>query len=143
MQKINSAAALREAIVQLEIAHTEEGKILKQQFHLAYESIKPINLIKNAFKETVESPDLKDNILNTSVGLAAGYVSKLLFVNVSHSPIRKLLGIALQFGITKLVAKNPEAVKSMGKVLLNIIKKKPAADSLNEQQVTKNNTGNV
>ena len=143
MQKINSAAALREAIVQLEIAHTEEGKMLKRQFHLASESIKPINLIKNAFKGTVASPDLKDNILNTSVSLAVGYVSKLLFVNVSHSPIRKLLGIALQFGITKLVEKNPEAVKSMGKVLLNIIKQKPAADSLNEQQVTKNNTRNV
>jgi hypothetical protein len=132
MQKINSAAALRDAIVQLEIAHAEEGKILKQQFHLAYESIKPMNLIKSAFKEAVESPDLKNDIINTSVGLAAGYLSKLLFVNVSHNPIKRLLGIALQFGITQVVAKNPGAVKSIGKELMKIISPEPAADKLKE-----------
>jgi len=132
MQKINSAAALRHAIAQLEITHAEEGKMLKQQFHLAYESIKPLNLIKSTFKEAVESPDLKDNVINTSVGLATGYLSKLLFVNVSHSPVRKLLGIALQFGITQMVAKNPEAVKSIGKKLMKIISPKPVADKLQE-----------
>ena len=130
MQKINSAAALRNAIAQLEITHAEEGKMLKQQFHLAYESIKPLNLIKSTFKEAIESPGLKDNIINTSVGLAAGYLSKLLFVNVSHSPVRKFLGIALQFGITQVVAKNPEAVKSIGKKLMKIISSKPASEGL-------------
>lgn len=126
MQKINSAAALREAILQLEIRHAEEGRLLKKQFHLAYESVKPINLIKNAFKEVVSSGDLKENILNTTIGLAAGYLSKLLFVNVSHSPLRKMLGIALQFGVTKLVVKNPEGVKSLGNALLNKVKSKLA-----------------
>jgi hypothetical protein len=129
MQKINSAAALQDAIAQLEITHAEEGKMLKQQFHLAYESIKPLNLIKSTFKEAVESPDLKDNIINTSVGLATGYLSKLLFVNVSHSPIRKFLGIALQFGITQIVAKNPEAVKSIGKKLMKIISRESVKTS--------------
>jgi hypothetical protein len=136
MQKINTAAALRDAIVQLEIEHAEEGKVLKQQFHLAYESIKPLNLLKSTFKEAAASQDLKDNIVNTSVGLAAGYLSKLLFVNVSHNPIRKLLGIALQFGITKLVATNPETVKSMGKSAMKIIKSKLSSKVINEQQAS-------
>src|SRR5690349_19665478 len=47
-KKINSAETLRQAIARLENTHDEEGKMLKQQFILAYESIKPINLIKNA-----------------------------------------------------------------------------------------------
>jgi hypothetical protein len=96
-----------------------------------------VNLIKSTFKEAVESPDLKDNIINTSVGLATGYLSKLLFVNVSHSPIRKLLGIALQFGITQIVAKNPEAVKSFGKKLMKIISPKSATNSLKEHMSMK------
>ncbi|HLG33789.1 MAG TPA: hypothetical protein VI757_02830 [Bacteroidia bacterium] len=127
MQTINSEATLKDAIVQLEHKRTYEEKILREQFHLACESMKPLNLIKSTFKDAftsgkdaAASPDFKDNIVNTSVGLAAGYLSKLLFVNVSHSPIRKLLGIALQFGITALVAKNPEAIKSMGKGVINI-----------------------
>lgn len=131
-KKINSAETLRLAIVQLEITHTEEGKMLKQQFNLTYESLKPINLIKNAFKEGIASPDLKDNVFSTSVGLAAGYLSKLLFVNVSHSPVRKFLGTALQFVITKVVAKNPEVIKSMGKEFMKIISPKSRADSLTE-----------
>jgi len=124
MRKINSATALREAICKLEIEHAEEGRQLKAQFQLVYESVKPINMIKNTFKDAIASPGLKDTILNTSVGLVTGYLSKLLFVNVSHNPLRKILGLALQFGVTKLVAKNPEGVKTAGKALLNRIKSK-------------------
>jgi len=131
MSKINSAITLRNAIVQLEQKRADEEKMLREQFHLACENMKPVNLIKRAFKdaitpdeEAVSSPGFKKNILNTSVGLAAGYLSKLLFVNVSHSPLRKVLGIALQFGITKVVAKNPEGVKSAGKRFIDMIRRK-------------------
>lgn len=124
MQKINSEARLREAIVKLEYRRTQEEIILREQFHLTCENLKPINVIKSAFKEVVGSTEIKDNVVNTTVGLITGYVSKLLFVNVSHSPLRKLLGIALQFGVTKFVAKNPEAVKSMVNGLKNFISRK-------------------
>ena len=50
MQKTDLSAGLREAIVVLEKRQATEGKILKEQFMLAYESMKPINLIKNTFK---------------------------------------------------------------------------------------------
>ena len=124
MQKINSAISLRDAILQLESKQTEERKLLKKQFHLVYESIKPVNLIKSAFKKVAESRDLKDNILNTSVGLTVGYISKILFQGTSNSPVKKLLGSVLMFGITNLVSKNPEPVKSLGKKILEIIKSK-------------------
>jgi hypothetical protein len=124
MQKINSATGLRDAILQLESRQAEEGKMLKAQFYLAYDSLKPINLIKSTFKATAASRDLKENILNTAVGLAAGYLSKLLFEGVANSPIKKLLGSALMLGITNIVAKNPDTVKSLGKKFLNITRGK-------------------
>ena len=126
MQKISSTTGLREAILQLESRQAEEMKMLKKQFHFVYESIKPVNLIKTAFKEVVESRDLKNNILNTSVGLAAGYISKILFEGTSKGPVKKLLGSILMFGITNIVAKNPEPVKSLGKKFLEIIRGKSA-----------------
>jgi hypothetical protein len=79
-------------------------------------------LVRNTFKEVAASEELTDNIVNTSVGLAAGYVSKTLFEKTSHSPFRKLLGTALLFGVTNLVAKNPDVIKSAGIDLYNIIK---------------------
>ena len=121
MQKINSRADLRNSIIFLENKRDEEGKLLKQQFHLAYESIKPINLIKNTFREASESVELKDSFLITAIGLGAGYFFKKIFIGASRNPLRRLAGAALLFGITKLVAKHPEEVKLAGRVVLKFI----------------------
>jgi hypothetical protein len=121
MEKINTESELRAAIVRLETTQAAEGKILKEQFHLTYESIKPINLIKSTLKEATASMEVKDSLLNISVGLAAGFFSKKLFEGVSHEPLRKLLGSALMLGITTTIAKNPEAVKAAGLGIMKII----------------------
>jgi hypothetical protein len=124
VNKKNQRAALNERIDLLQSRHTLEFMLLKGQFHHTYNSLKPINLFKRTLKEAIESPGLKENIFNTSVGLATGYISKLLFIKVSHSPLRKILGFALQFGITKIVAKHPEEIKSFGNGVLNLIRNK-------------------
>ena len=116
MQTIITEDDLRIAILQLENRQVEEGKILKAQFLVAVESIKPINLIKSVFTEAVESEDLHHNLVNSSVGLSAGYITKMLFQGISHSPLRKFLGTAIMFGIKNLVAQNPEAIKTGGRI---------------------------
>ncbi|MFM9947551.1 MAG: hypothetical protein ACKV1O_06395 [Saprospiraceae bacterium] len=121
MTNINSADELRATILHLEAQQDEEIRILKEQFHLAYESVKPINLIKSTFKQAVDSPEVTNNFLSTVAGLAAGYLSKKLFQSVSHSPIKKLLGTALQFGITTLIARNPEKVKEIGAGIFHLV----------------------
>jgi hypothetical protein len=114
MQKIYSGSDLRIAILELEIRQAEEGELLKEQFHLAYESIKPLNLIKSTLKEAVTSGDLKDDVINSSVGLTAGYITKAVFQGVTRGPLSKILGTVVMFGVRSLIAKNPEAVKSFG-----------------------------
>ena len=115
MEKINSENSLRVAILQLEKEQAAEIMSLKAQYLAAYESVKPINLVKNTVKEITATPELKDEIINASIGLATGYVSKLLFQGNSHSPVRKLFGTVLMFGITNAVTRHPEVVKSLGK----------------------------
>jgi hypothetical protein len=124
MENINSESSLKNAIFLLEVRQKEEEKMLKEQFHLAYESIQPLNIIKNTLKGAAESTEIKDNILNTSVGLAAGFVSKKLFVSVSHSPFKNLLGTAILVGMTNLVTKNPNTIKSLAFGLWNTIRHK-------------------
>ena len=121
MEKITSEAGLKAAILQLELKQAHERKVLRAQYLLAYESMKPINLVKSTFKEVTASPELKDEILNTSIGLATGYLSKMLFQGASHSPVRKLFGTVLMFGITNAVTNHPEVVKSVGKGLVNFM----------------------
>ena len=125
MEKINSQASLRKAILQLESKRAVQEKLLKDEFLLTYNSMKPINMVKSAFRELTQSSDLKDNVLNSLVGLTAGYISKLLFVGFAKNPVKKLIGSALMFGITNVVTKNPEVVKSLGKGLLKMISRKP------------------
>jgi hypothetical protein len=121
MQESNSATSVRETILALEAQRARQGAIVREQLHLTYESIKPINLIRNTFKEVAASHELTDNIINTSVGLAAGYVSKTIFEKVSHSPFRRLLGTVLLFGVTNLVSKNPSTIRSIGTSFFNIV----------------------
>ena len=125
MQNVNSASELKDSILFLESRQAEEGKILKEQFNLTAESLNPINLIKNSFKEVVGSEDTKGNILNTSVGLTAGYLSKMLFERISNNPFKRLLGTALLFGVTNIIAKNPGIIKSVGRTIFSAIRRKP------------------
>lgn len=123
MQTIITETDLRVAILQLESRQAEEAILLKTQFLVAVESIKPINLIKSSLMEAAESEDIKDNLINSSIGLSAGYISKILFQSVSNNPLRKILGTALMFGIKNVVAHNPEIVKSLGAGFFNIVRK--------------------
>jgi hypothetical protein len=121
MQKIDSTSTLSEAILELETRKAEEGKMLKEQVNLAYESIKPINLIRSTFKEAIASQDLREDIINLSLGLVAGYVSKQVFSGLEESPLKKLLGTSLQFGITLFIVNNPETIQAIGDGIIKFI----------------------
>jgi len=120
MSRIKSGSDLKDAIRQLELQQAGEARAVKEHFLVAYESIKPINLIKSIYQEVIESGDLKDKVVNTSVGLTAGFISKLLFQGVTRSPVKKLIGTAIMFGITNVVAKHPKIIKLFGQGAMTI-----------------------
>lgn len=121
MKKTDSETRLREAILQLEKQQAEETALLKEQFHLAAQSLQPLNLLKKTFKAAAVAQDFKQDIINTSIGLGAGYLSKRFLKDVSKGPSKKLIGAALLLGFAAVIVKNPDAVKSFGKNVLNII----------------------
>lgn len=129
MQNITSATELKDAIRSLEETQSVQGRLLKEQFFIVVESIKPVNIIKNTFNEVVSSPDLMSNILTTTIGLTAGYISKKSIVGASGNLFKKLLGTILQFGVTTLVLRNPEAIKSFGQGLIQRFLSKKEVDS--------------
>jgi hypothetical protein len=137
MEQINSSAQLKEAILQLEQQHTLDEHLVKEQFLLAYESMKPINLIKNTIEQVSASQELKDNLTSSAIGLGVGYVSKLAFVGFSHSPLRKIMGAALMYGVSNFVAKHPEKVRAAASVAFMLLKK-VASKSVNTVTKTEN-----
>lgn len=121
MEQLNSGDKLRAAIDELESKRAYEERILKERLHLTYDNLKPANLIKNTLKE-VTSSDQQDNIINTVAAVTAGYLTKLLFQRVSHSPFKKLIATAIQFGVTNAIVQNPKVVKVGVLILSRLLK---------------------
>lgn len=123
METITNATELKKAIQLLEIKQKEEGLLLKEQCKTTYDSLRPINLIKNTLKDLV-TPDLKSNLLDSTLSLAAGYVSKKAVIGSTHNPIKQLLGTVLQMGVTSIVSKNTDSIKSIAATIISSFLKK-------------------
>lgn len=114
MQKTHPYIEIRQRIKILEAEKIEQGQILKADLYELYESLKPINLIKKTMKEISTSPYLVDNLVDSSIGLASGYMSKKLLIGKSDNVLKRIFGNILQFGIGNMVAQHPEVIKSAG-----------------------------
>lgn len=111
MEKINETTALRNSIILLKAKQAEELQLLKEQMHLTYETLKPLNLIKNTFKQAVASPEIKNGLVNNAIGLATGYLSKKVLVGATHNPFKKILGAIIEFSVASYVAKRADNFK--------------------------------
>ena len=123
MEKYTSSNALREAIIELERQQALESRQITVQLIHAFDSIRPINLIKNTVRDVTESKELTDNLVKTSIGLAAGYLTQSLFQRPSHGPLRRLLGTLFSYGITNFLAQNPEILASIGSKIGRLFRK--------------------
>lgn len=119
MEKITSLVGLKESIILLEIQQAYEGQLLKEQFKTTYQNLRPVNLIKNTVKELVATPEFKGNLVDTALSIAAGYLSKKVMVCSTINPIKQLLGAVLQIGVTGIVAKNADGIKSTAMNLIH------------------------
>ena len=130
MKKSNELKALEDAINQLKTQRAQELILLRNQFYLTYESLKPINLIKHTFKEASSSTEIKEGMVSSVIGLTTGYFTKAILIGSSANPIKKILGTLLQFTVATLVAQNSDSIKSIGKVVLDKLFKKPVDNDL-------------
>jgi len=117
MREINSETDLDIAIFQLEAKQAEELKLLKEQFFLTYESLKPANLFRNTMNDVASSPYLIDNIIGTAIGLGTGYLTRKIAIGGSGNIIKRFFGSILQFGVTNIVAQHPNTVRSIGEFI--------------------------
>ncbi len=125
MEKIKSIAELKALISSLEIKQAHEGQLLKSEFRGVYENLQPLNLIKNTFQQLTARTESNENLLNTSISLAAGYLSKKAAVGSTHNPIKQVLGTFLEIGVMNFVSKHSAGIQSVVLYLAkNIFRKK-------------------
>jgi hypothetical protein len=114
MKTSNETDALNELILAEELKYAHNLEQLKEQFHVAYESVKPINLVKNLFHEVTTSPEIKSDLVSNAIGLGTGFITKTLLLGFSHNPIKKAVGTVFEFAVANLVSKHSDRVKLIG-----------------------------
>lgn len=119
MKKLNETDALNELIQLNQQQYDTDLRLLKEQFHIAYESIKPINLIKNLVHEVTASPEIKEDLASNILGLATGFISKKIMIDEKGSTFKKVIGTVLQFAVANVVSKHSANIKAVGTALFN------------------------
>jgi hypothetical protein len=118
--RITSVEALKSAIRVMEVEHQIKEAELKKQFYVVYESLKPVSIIRNTLRGLFSS-SYSEDFSGTAVGAAGGYLVKKILVGSSGSLLRKLIGTALQIGMTSFASHKSDVIKSLGKSLLHRI----------------------
>lgn len=103
---------LNASILLLETRRELEFISLKEKYKATYESLKPLNLIKNTFKDLTSAPDFKEDLINASISIASGYFSKKIAIGTTNNPFKQLAGSLLQMGVTTLVAQNADGIRA-------------------------------
>ena len=124
MKNRNETDALNELIIAGELKYAHDLRQLKDQFDAAYESVKPINLVKNLFHEVTASPEIKNDLVSNAIGLGTGFLTKTLLLGFSHNPIKKVLGTVFEFAVATVVSKHSDKIKLVGGNLFNHFFKK-------------------
>ena len=101
--QVTPAVSLQRRIQHLEQLQMTQVQELKNSAGLLLHSLSPVQLLKSTFKEVSATPNLKTAVLNTAMGIGAGFIGRKLYTGRSHSIISKIAGPAIQFFITNFV----------------------------------------
>lgn len=137
MEQISSYSDLQERIKFLELRTKEQQDNLQHHLSNTYNSLKPQNLIRNAFSDATASPEVRQNMISTSVGLLTGVLTNKLFMKGSGGVLKKLAGTALQFGVTKLIANNLPLIKAKTEEFIEKRKEKKRTKEMEKEMMMK------
>lgn len=128
MRNITSVDELKNAIQFLEAEQIAKGQLLKEQAILIYESLKPINFFRNTLRDIFSIPDMTENISGNTIGAASFLIDKL-FVGKSGNIFRKIIGSLLQFGLSNVITRNSDFIRSFGQVIIQQLFRKKKDES--------------
>ena len=106
MQKITNLSDLKASIKELETKTKEQEQLLKADTKATTQLYKPMNLLRMGLQKVIRTPDVRFTIVNTFIGLAAGYLAQKVVVGKSRNIFRRTLGAAVQAALVRLAYRN-------------------------------------
>jgi hypothetical protein len=102
MKTTAESILLDERILVLQNKQAYELVLLKEQFQITEESLKPSNLIKSTFNEVTSSSVIGRSLLNGVMSLTSGYLSQKTVFGIPINPVQKIVRSAFQFLVKKI-----------------------------------------
>jgi len=140
--EIKSRDSLLEAIKRLEEKQKGQVDAIKKDMHSAYESLKPVHVVKTLVSELFTAPEIRKDIFHSGVGLGAGLLARKIVIGKSNNLFKRLLGYLVQVGVTNMVNSNEEEIESKGRNLIQRLIKRyhsPEKEQAEENEALKNN----
>ena len=103
MEKISTLAELSYSILLLEAKERDCRIEVISEFRNTVEKFSPANLIAKNIQSLAGKSDLKKTILSAVVTIGAGFLAKKFLAPTTPAPVKKLIGVFLQAGSTKVV----------------------------------------
>ena len=135
MENISAHDALKARILNLEIQRDQEKEELKAEFGELMEALKPVNLIRSTLRDVKDAPDIRNHVMDSLVGMAAGWLSKKVVIGSTHNPLKRVLGSVLQMGVSKVVRTNFEDIKDKAVDLFRKFTKKDRKGLQNSREL--------
>ncbi|WP_046755434.1 hypothetical protein [Kordia jejudonensis] len=103
-KRIRNNIDLELAILELKTQKAIDYEALKSQMALSYEQLRPVNVVKRVYSDLKDEPKIKNNVLESVISIAVGYISKRVLIGKSNSFMKSMLGYLVQIGATKIVS---------------------------------------
>ena len=107
LEEINQLIDLKELQFQL-----EKNELIMEISEFS-ESLRPLNFLRQKFKNVMSENSPVSGIVNGALGYLSGMLAKKIFVGKSESTLREIEGAILQMFISSKVAANADDLKSM------------------------------
>lgn len=117
--KINNSQELKEMIVELEAKQKMQQQELLTQFHVALESLRPMNLIKSSLGK-IASPHLVSSVLKTAGSIGIGLLTnKIGGIGLASSGIKTFMGGVVKQSVTSTLLGNVDKIKAYGTAIMH------------------------
>ena len=126
-----NAKELRISIQLLELRQKSEMALIKEEFEVIIENLKPVNLVKNTLEDIIDSKEIQANVFDLSLGAVSGMLAKKIVVGDSDNSVLNFTGNLVGNFISQKTIQERKTIHFIGKSILQFLvltKKKNKAE---------------
>ncbi len=105
MKTTDESEILMEKIMALKHQQDREQIVLKEQLRITYESVKPLNFLKETLHNMTTSPEVKNDLLNGAVNMTSYLLSNNPVLSSFKKPIKKAVSRIFQFVFKNFISR--------------------------------------